>query len=87
MGFLDKAKDLISGHPEQAEQALQKAEDAINQQTGGKYADQIATGGDKLGEALGLPGDQPQAEQAAPAAPAEQPQAEAPAEGEQNPPA
>lgn len=63
MGFLDKAKDLISGHPEQAEQALQKAEDVIDQQTGGKYSDQIATGGDKLGEALGIPGDQGAPEQ------------------------
>ncbi|GAB3862351.1 hypothetical protein GCM10028801_27750 [Nocardioides maradonensis] len=68
MSFLDDAKNaaegLVSDHPDQAEQLLNKAEGLIDQQTGGKFSDQIAAGGDKLGEALGL--QENQGDQAAP---------------------
>jgi hypothetical protein len=61
MGFLDEAKDaaekLVSEHPDQASQAIDKAEGLIDQQTGGRFTDQIQSGGDKLGDALGLSGD------------------------------
>lgn len=62
-GWIDKAKDFIKGHPEQAKDALQKAEDLINERTGGKYAEHVDQGSDAIGEHLGLP---PDAEDAAP---------------------
>ncbi|MDV3222508.1 antitoxin, partial [Intrasporangium sp.] len=54
-GWIDKAKDFIKGHPEQARDALEKAEDLVNERTGGKYAEQVDRGSDALGEQLGLP--------------------------------
>ena len=55
--WIQKAKDFVKGHPEQAQQGLDKAEELINERTGGKYADQIDQGSDKLKETLGLPPD------------------------------
>ena len=56
--WIHKAKDFIKGHPEQAEQGLDKAEEMINQRTGGKYADKIDRGADAVREQLGLPADE-----------------------------
>ena len=53
--WIQKAKDFIKGNPEQAGQGLDKAEELINERTGGKYADKIDQGTDKLREGLGLP--------------------------------
>ena len=44
--WIQKAKDFVKGHPEQAEQGLDKAEELINERTGGKYADQVDQGSD-----------------------------------------
>ena len=55
--WIQKAKDFVKGHPEQAQQGLDKAEELINERTGGKYADQVDQGSDKLKEGLGLPPD------------------------------
>ncbi len=55
--WIDKAKDFIKGHPDQAKGAVEKAEDLINERTGGGYADQVDQGSDALGEQLGLPPD------------------------------
>ncbi len=41
MGFLDAAKKLIGKHDTQVDQAIEKAGDLADQQTGGKYAAQI----------------------------------------------
>ncbi|MEO7754442.1 MAG: Rv0909 family putative TA system antitoxin [Terracoccus sp.] len=57
--WINKAKDFVTGHPEQAKDGLGKAADFINDKTGGKYADQVGQGSEKLGEALGLPADDP----------------------------
>jgi hypothetical protein len=57
MGILDEAKKLIGKHPDQAKQAIDKGEDVADEKTGGKYTEQIETGGEKLGDALGLPED------------------------------
>ena len=54
-GWIDKAKDFIKGHPEQARDALEKAEDLVNERTGGKYSEQVDQGSDALGDQLGLP--------------------------------
>lgn len=57
MSWIEKAKDFIKGHPDQAKNAAEKVEDLINEKTGGKYADHIDKGSDALGEQLGLPPD------------------------------
>ena len=53
--WIQKAKDFVKGHPEQAQQGLDKAEELIDERTGGKYADQVDQGSDKLKATLGLP--------------------------------
>jgi hypothetical protein len=55
--WIQKAKDFVKGHPEQAQQGLDKAEELINERTEGKYADKIDQGSDKVKETLGLPPD------------------------------
>ncbi len=57
--WISKAKDFVTGHPEQAKGGLDKAAELINDKTGGKYADQVGQGSAKIGEALGLPGETP----------------------------
>lgn len=56
--WIQKAKDFVKGHPEQAKQGLDKVEDLLNERTGGKYAGQIDQGADKLEQSLGLPPDE-----------------------------
>ena len=56
--FFDKVKDFIQGHPEQADQALDKGAEILDERTGGQYADQIAQGDDIARERLGVPEDQ-----------------------------
>ena len=41
MGFLDDAKKLVDEHDEQVDDAIEKAGDLADDQTGGKYADQV----------------------------------------------
>jgi hypothetical protein len=41
MGFMDAAKKLIGKHDAQVDQAIEKAGDLADKQTGGKYADQV----------------------------------------------
>ena len=45
-GWLDKIKDFAKGNPRQADAAIEKVEDIIDKQTGGKYADQVDKGVD-----------------------------------------
>lgn len=59
-GWLDKIKDLAKGNPQQADSAIDKVEDLIDKQTGGKYADQVDKGGDALRDQLGLPEQTPE---------------------------
>ena len=56
--FFDKVKDFITGHPEQADQGLDKAEEMLDERTGGQYTEQIAQGDDVVRERLGLPDDE-----------------------------
>lgn len=55
--WMDKAKDFIKGHPDQAKDAVEKVEDLLNEKTGGRYAEQIDQGSDALSDQLGLPSD------------------------------
>ncbi|MBU9763367.1 antitoxin [Mycobacterium sp. TNTM28] len=38
MGFLDKAKDLLSKNADKVEQAIDKAGDIVDEKTQGKYS-------------------------------------------------
>lgn len=53
MGFLDKAKDMISKNPSKIVEGVDKATDMIDEKTGGKFADKLdkidETVADKLG--------------------------------------
>ena len=53
--WINKAKDFLKGHPDQVGQGLDKAEEMLNEKTGGRYAEQVDSGGDQVREALGLP--------------------------------
>jgi len=41
MGFLDKAKDLLSQNADKVEMAIDKAGDFVDEKTQGKYTDTI----------------------------------------------
>ncbi|GBE64762.1 kanamycin biosynthetic protein [Mycobacterium sp. MFM001] len=41
MGFLDKAKSLLSQNADKVEQAIDKAGDIVDEKTGGKYKDTV----------------------------------------------
>jgi hypothetical protein len=53
--WMDKAKDFIKGNPDKARDALEKAEDMVDERTGGKYAEHVDKGSDMVAEKLGLP--------------------------------
>jgi hypothetical protein len=54
-GWLDKIKDFAKGNPQQAETAIDKVEEVLDEKTGGKYAEQVDQGADALRDQLGLP--------------------------------
>ncbi len=39
-GFMDKAKDLADQHDDKVDQGLEKADDMVDQKTGGKFDSQ-----------------------------------------------
>jgi uncharacterized protein YjbJ (UPF0337 family) len=41
MGFLDKAKSLVSKNADKVEQAIDKAGDIVDQKTQGKYTSKV----------------------------------------------
>ncbi len=53
-GFLEKAEGLAREHPDQAREALDKAGQMLNEQTGGAHGDQVARGEKLLDERLGI---------------------------------
>ena len=50
MSFLDKAKDLAGKHAGQVKAGIDKAEDAADKATKGKYTAQIDSAGDKAAD-------------------------------------
>lgn len=68
-GIFDKVKNFLQGHPEQADQGLDKAGGLINDRTGGTYSDQIAKGDEMVRQQLGVPGAQAETTQPAPGGP------------------
>lgn len=65
MGFIDKAKDFVSKNPDKVRQGIDKAGDAFDQRTGGKYADKVDRVQDEANKRLGgerqgeRPGERP----------------------------
>ena len=55
--FFDKVKDFVKGHPEQADQGLDKAGEFLDERTGGQYSEHIAKGDDLVREQFGIPDD------------------------------
>jgi MT0933-like antitoxin protein len=51
-GLLTKAKSAAKQHPDQLSKGLDKAEQAADKATGGKYDDQIAKAGDRAEDFL-----------------------------------
>ncbi|MFD3521766.1 antitoxin [Streptomyces sp. NPDC058653] len=62
MSMLDRLKGMMKGHEDTARKGVDKAGDAIDRKTGGKYERQVDTAQQKLDERLGsqdrpTPGD------------------------------
>ncbi|MFF0623666.1 antitoxin [Streptomyces sp. NPDC004296] len=53
MSVLDKLKELLKGHEEQAGKGVDKAGDHVDERTQGKYQSQVDTAQDKLKEQMG----------------------------------
>jgi hypothetical protein len=53
MGMFDKAKDLVSEHEEQADSAIEKGGDLVDEKTGDKYTSQVDTAQEKAKDMLG----------------------------------
>ncbi|MFG3142544.1 antitoxin [Streptomyces sp. NPDC048211] len=53
MSMLDKIKDLIKGHPDQARQGVEKGGDLVDKKTGNKYGGQVDSAQQKLNDQVG----------------------------------
>ncbi|MFF2810757.1 antitoxin [Streptomyces sp. NPDC058000] len=53
MSVLDKLKELLKGHEDQAGKGIDKAGDYVDERTQGKYQSQVDTAQDKLKEQMG----------------------------------
>lgn len=51
--MFDKAKDAVEDHSDQADQALEKGGDFVDEKTGGDHSDQIDQVQDKARDAIG----------------------------------
>jgi hypothetical protein len=59
-GFADKAKEFAGQHSDQVDQEVQKAGDAVDQKTGGRFGDQIKQGEQRAEDQLGTGGQNDQ---------------------------
>ncbi|MER7771170.1 antitoxin [Kitasatospora sp. NPDC096140] len=48
MSMMDKLKNLLKGHEEQADKAVDKAGDAVDERTQGKYSGQVDAGQEQM---------------------------------------
>ncbi|MFE7121264.1 antitoxin [Streptomyces sp. NPDC057654] len=53
MSMLDKLKGLIKGHEDTARKGVDKAGDAFDQKTGGKYSGQVDSAQQKINDQMG----------------------------------
>ncbi|SEP74085.1 antitoxin [Microlunatus flavus] len=59
--FVDKAKDLAGQHPDQVDQGIEKAGDAVDQRTGAQHAEQVDKAQDAVRDRLAGGDQQPPA--------------------------
>lgn len=52
MGIFDKAKDALGDHADKVDTGIDKAGDAVDQKTGGKYAEHVDKGQDMAKQKL-----------------------------------
>ncbi|MFC5180943.1 antitoxin [Actinomadura harenae] len=50
MSFIDKVKEMLGQHPDQAKGGVDKAGDMVDDKTGGKYADKVDKAQEKAGD-------------------------------------
>ncbi|MEU6661894.1 antitoxin [Streptomyces sp. NPDC046821] len=60
MSMMDKLKNMVKGHEDQVEKGIDKAGDAVDSKTEGKYSGQVDQAQDKLKNEFGRQGDQGQ---------------------------
>ncbi|MCX3062316.1 antitoxin [Streptomyces beihaiensis] len=53
MSVMDKLKQMLKGHEDQAGKGIDKAGDFVDEKTQGKYSGQVDTAQDKLKEQFG----------------------------------
>ncbi|UYP19733.1 antitoxin [Rhodococcus sp. Z13] len=56
-GLVDKGKEFAEQNPDKVEQIIEKAGDAVDEKTGGKYADQVDKVQDAARKHLGADGN------------------------------
>ncbi|KUF13925.1 antitoxin [Streptomyces silvensis] len=59
MSVMDKLKQMLKGHEDQAGKGVDKAGDFVDDKTQGKYSSQVDTAQDKLKGQFGGDQDQP----------------------------
>ncbi|MFE7132120.1 antitoxin [Streptomyces sp. NPDC057638] len=59
MSMLDKLKNMLKGHESQADKAVDKAGDAVDSKTQGKYSGHVDTAQQKLKDQYGQGGQNP----------------------------
>ena len=57
MSIVDKVKQMLGQHPDQAKQGVERAGDMIDERTGGKYSDKIDKAQEKAGDYIEGEGD------------------------------
>ncbi|MCX4553386.1 antitoxin [Streptomyces sp. NBC_01387] len=58
MSMLDKLKQMMKGHEDQAGKGVDKAGDAVDKKTDGKYTSQVDKAQDQVKNQFGAKGDQ-----------------------------
>lgn len=53
MSMLDKIKEMIKGHPDQARKGVEKGGDFVDKKTGSKYSGQVDSAQQRLNDQLG----------------------------------
>lgn len=57
--IISEAENIVRQHPEQARSGLDKAEEVLDERTGGRHGDQLKKGEAMLEDKLGLEGEAP----------------------------
>ncbi len=60
-GFADKARELAEQHPDQVDQGIERAGDAVDDRTGGQHAEQVDKAQAAVQDRFGGGDQQPQA--------------------------